>query len=99
MSFIAGFILGSISGVAAEYYQSTYATPKHNNNNIINNIKDLKSDFTNLKDQSSVAVKAISGIKDDVVNYTEDIKPDVAELKESVAELQDNLEKMQNINK
>jgi predicted nucleic acid-binding Zn-ribbon protein len=99
MSFFFGFVLGSMSGVAAEYYQSTYATPKHYNNNIINNIKDLKNDLVNLKDQSKDAVKTVSGIKDDVVNYAQDVKPDVENLKDSVTELKGNLDKLQNLNK
>lgn len=99
MNFIVGFVLGSMSGVAAEYYQSTYVMPKHYHNNIGKNIKDLKSDFVDLKNQSKDATKVVSGIKDDVVSYTKDIQPDIKDLKSSVAELKDNLEKLQNINK
>lgn len=99
MSFLFGLVLGGMSGVAAEYYQSTYATPKHYHNNIINNIKDLKGDLVNLKDQSKDAAKTVTDIKNDVVNYTEDIKPDVDELKKSVSDLKGNIEKVQNLNK
>lgn len=99
MSFLFGLVLGGMSGVAAEYYQSTYATPKHNNNNIIKNIKVLKGDLTTLKDQSKDAAKTFSSIKNDVVNYTKDIQPDVADLKESVSELKGNIEKLQNLGK
>lgn len=99
MSFLFGLVLGGMSGVAAEYYQSTYATPKHYNNNIIKNIKDLKDDLITLKDQSKDAAKTVTSIKDDVVNYTHDIEPDVADLKESVTELKGNIEKLQNLGK
>jgi len=98
MSFILGFVLGGMSGVAAEYYQSTYTTPRHYNNNIINNIKDLKDDLVDLKDQSKEAIQTVNDIKNDVTNYTEDIKPDVADLQDSVSELKGNLEKLQNLN-
>ncbi|WP_125567545.1 YtxH domain-containing protein [Companilactobacillus insicii] len=97
MKFFSGFIIGAMSGVALEIFQSQKNTSTDNSTNLFHNIKDLKDTLVELKDNASIVPEVVSGLQSDITNYAQDIAPDVENLKSSVSEMKDNLEKFQEI--
>ncbi|MFC6175883.1 hypothetical protein ACFQAV_03495 [Companilactobacillus huachuanensis] len=95
MKFFAGFMVGSISGVAIHLFQSKDATSSINNTKIFKNIKDFKDILADLQKNSAIVPEVLSGIQKDVTEYTESIKPDVEELQNSIQEMQENVDKFQ----
>ncbi|MQS76958.1 hypothetical protein [Companilactobacillus halodurans] len=92
MKFFAGFIVGSISGAALQLFQSKDSTPKDNDTNIFQNIKDFKNIIADLQKNSAVVPEVVSGIQKDISNYASDIKPDVEQLQESIQTMKNNLD-------
>ena len=93
MKFFAGFMVGTISGVALQLFQSKDATPSVNDTKIFQNIKDFKDILTDLQQNARVVPEVMSGIQKDISDYTESIKPDVEDLQNSIADMKANLEK------
>lgn len=93
MKFFAGFMVGTISGVALQLFQSKDATPSVNDTKIFQNIKDFKDILADLQQNARVVPEVMSGIQKDISDYTESIKPDVEDLQNSIADMKANLEK------
>lgn len=94
MKFFAGFMVGTISGVALQLFQSKDATPSVNDTKIFHNIKDFKDILADLQKNSAVVPEVLSGIQKDLSDYTESIKPDVEDLQNSIQEMKENLDKL-----
>jgi len=92
MKFFAGFVVGTISGVALQLFQSKDATPGINDTKIVRNIKDFKDILVDLQKNSAVVPEVITGIQKDLSIYSESIKPDVEELQSSIQDMQENLQ-------
>lgn len=93
MKFFAGFVVGTISGVAIHLFQSKDAIPNVNDTKIYHNIKDFKDTLADLQKNAAVVPEVVAGIKQDLTDYTQSIEPEVAELKESIQEMQENVNK------
>jgi len=96
MKFFAGFMVGTISGVAIHLFQSKDAISKVNDTKLFNNIKDFKDIIVDLQKNVAVVPEVVSGIQKDVTDYAESIKPDVEELQASIANMKENVD---NLNK
>jgi len=94
MKFFAGFMVGTISGVAIQLFQSKDAISTVNDTKIFHNIKDFKDILADLQKNSAVIPEVMSGIQHDISEYTESIKPDIEGLQDSIADMQENLDKL-----
>ena len=94
MKFFAGFMVGTISGVAVQLFQSKDAIPSVNDTKIFQNIKDFKDILGDLQKNSAVVPEVLSGIQKDIADYSESIRPDVEDLQDSIQEMKSNLEKL-----
>lgn len=94
MKFFTGFVVGTISGIALHLVQSKDALSSVNDTKIFQNIKDFKDILTDLQKNAAVVPEVVSGIQEDLSNYSESIKPDVEELQESIAEMKSNLDEL-----
>lgn len=94
MKFFTGFVVGTISGIALHLVQSKDALSSVNDTKIFQNIKDFKDILTDLQKNTAVVPEVVSGIQEDLSNYSESIKPDVEELQESIAEMKSNLDEL-----
>jgi len=91
MKFFAGFMVGTISGVALQLFQSKDAISSVNDTKIFRNIKDFKDILADLQKNSAVIPEVMSSIQQDITEYSESIKPDIAELQDSIQDMQENL--------
>ncbi|WP_119325969.1 hypothetical protein [Companilactobacillus musae] len=92
MKFFAGLMIGTVSGIALQLFQSKDATPSVNDTKIFQNIKDFKDILVDLQKNSAVVPEVLSGIQTDLTNYTSSIKPDVEELQNSIHDMQETLD-------
>ncbi|WP_334333033.1 MULTISPECIES: hypothetical protein [unclassified Companilactobacillus] len=93
MKFFSGFVIGAVSGVAIHLVQSKDAISSVYDTKIFQNIKDFKDILADLQKNSAQVPEVISGISEDLNNYSRSIKPDVEELQASIAEMKENLDK------
>lgn len=96
MKFFAGFVVGTISGVAINLFQSKDAIPSVNDNKILHNIKDFKDTLVELQKNVAVVPEVMSGIQQDISDYAQDIRPDVENLQNSIQEMKENLDNLSN---
>jgi len=88
MKFFTGFVVGTISGVALQLFQSKDAIPNINDTKLFHNIKDFKDILADLQKNSAVVPEVLSGIQSDISKYSESIKPDIEELQNSIQDVQ-----------
>ena len=94
MKFFAGFVVGTISGVAVQLFHSKDTTPSINDTKLFQNIKDFKDILADLQKNSAVVPEVLSGIQSDLSKYSESIKPDIEELQSSIHDMQENLDNL-----
>ena len=97
MKFFAGFMVGTISGIALQLFQSKNVIPSVNDTKIFNNIKDFKDILGDLQKNSAVVPEVVSGIQKDIADYSQSIKPDVENLQKSIQDMKENLDGLNNI--
>ena len=92
MKFFAGFMVGTISGVALQLFQSKDVIPSVNDTKIFNNIKDFKDILAELQQNAAVVPEVLSGIQHDIADYSQSIKPDIEDLQKSINDMKQNLD-------
>lgn len=92
MKFFTGFVVGTISGVALQLFQSKDTIPNVNDTKLFHNIKDFKDILADLQKNSAVVPEVLSDIQSDISEYSESIKPDIEELQNSIQDMQENLD-------
>ncbi|PMD69062.1 hypothetical protein [Companilactobacillus nuruki] len=95
MKFFTGFVVGTISGIAINILQSD-TTPNLNDTKLFRNIKDFKDILADLQKNASVVPEVLSGIQNDIADYSQSIKPDVEELQSSIADMQSTIDEFNN---
>jgi len=96
MKFFTGFVVGTVSGVAIQLFQSKDAISSVNDTKLFRNIKDFKDILADLQKNVAVVPEVLTGIQKDVTDYSESIKPDVEDLQNSIENMKENLD---NLNK
>ncbi|KRN99752.1 hypothetical protein [Companilactobacillus kimchiensis] len=97
MKFFAGFMVGTISGVALQLFQSKNVIPSINDTKLFNNIKDFKDILVDLQKNSAIVPEVMSGIQKDIADYSQSIQPDVENLQDSLENMKENLEELNKI--
>ncbi len=96
MKFFTGFVVGTVSGVAIQLFQSKDAISSVNDTKLFHNIKDFKDILADLQKNVAVVPEVLTGIQKDVTDYSASIKPDVEDLQNSIENMKENLD---NLNK
>ncbi|MFC6322187.1 hypothetical protein [Companilactobacillus baiquanensis] len=96
MKFATGFIIGTISGVALNYYQKGSLTKDANK--VLKNIKIIKESLTELSNNVKVVPGVVKDLQKDFSDYTSDIQPDVENIQSTISKMQDNLDEFKSIN-
>jgi len=94
MKFFTGFVVGTVSGVAIQLFQSKDAISSVNDTKLFHNIKDFKDILVDLQKNATVVPEVLTGIQKDITDYSESIKPDIAELQNSIQDMKENLDSL-----
>lgn len=97
MKFATGFIIGTLSGIAFNYYQKGSLTNEANK--VLTTAKTIKDSVIELSESAKVVPGVIKELQKDFSDYTSDIQPDVENIQSTISKLQDNLEEFKSINR